>query len=332
MSFATHARRVRDHTLPYGLRRMALRGAVERHMPLGFTATWQYITGSVPLPQALEVLESSRAAWLREMAAFATRRRAQKQRGYGLRSDEHRYRSGFRWYGPDAHEAMYQTVQSLWTSRPRPYVDALAADISDCIRKYLLSGGQLTGDTRSVLRKCVAGVHQLPAVEPYRQLAKMAELVLHDALPLIRRGWAGDAVEVREVYLAATAAKPYLRKTEPDAGTSEWIDGFLACGRSHELWVAELRGRIVGFATLSPDQLGHLFVTPALRRQGIGTDLIVRAKRARPEGLRLHTFQRNTEACRFYERHGFTVSGFDDEPGEPDVTYTWHGRRPSDRA
>ncbi|GAA0411544.1 histone acetyltransferase [Acrocarpospora corrugata] len=147
--------------------------------------------------------------------------------------------------------------------------------------------------------------------------------------PQIRRGWLDDAAAVRGVFLAATADMPYLRDTEPDAGTPEWISGFLACGYSHELWVTELRGQIVAFATLSIDQLGHLFVTPGFQRQGIGTDLIVHAQRARPEGLRLHTFQRNAGACRFYERHGFTVSELDDEPGEPDVTYSWRDQPPA---
>ncbi|WP_344316232.1 GNAT family N-acetyltransferase [Acrocarpospora pleiomorpha] len=262
-----------------------------------------------------------------------------------MRRDEQRYRFGPRWYGADAHEAMYQTVQSLWaehTALPFPEMpnhdktDALIADsyTAGCIWSYLRSGGQATGDNRAVLRRCVASLHRRPFggiedMETFRYflgLTKMADLVLHDALPLIRRGSVDDAAAVREVFLSATDDKPYLRDTEPDAGNPEWINGFLACGYSHELWVAELRGRIVAFATLSIDQLGHLFVMSGLQGHGIGTDLIVHAKRARPEGLRLHTFQRNTGACRFYERHGFTVSGFDDEPGEPDVTYSWQPR------
>ncbi|WP_214105600.1 GNAT family N-acetyltransferase [Acrocarpospora catenulata] len=348
MTFATDARRVRDHGLPYSHRRTALRCAVGRHMPLGFTATWRYITGAAgpvmyrrdeALLRALDILETSRAARLREMEAFAARRRSEKQRGYGVRHDEQRYRFGFRWYGPDSHEAMYQTVETLWAEhKAQPFpggshaliTDALMADTytAGCVHSYLHSGGRLTGGTRAILRRCVADLHRGPFGGPesfqyFRRLAKMADLVLHDALPLIRRGWVGDAAAVRDVFLSATAGKPYLREAEPDAGSPGWIEGFLACGSSHELWVAELRGRIVAFATLSIDQLGHLFVTPGLQRQGIGTDLIVHAKRVRPGGLRLHAFQRDTDACRFYERHGFTVSGLDDESGEPELTYSW---------
>jgi ribosomal protein S18 acetylase RimI-like enzyme len=46
----------------------------------------------------------------------------------------------------------------------------------------------------------------------------------------------------------------------------------------------------------------------------------------------LCAFQANTGACRFYERHGFTVIDVDDEGArneerEPDVYYGWSARR-----
>lgn len=70
MSFGTYARRVRDSGLPYGARYRALRCAATRYMPLGFHATWAFITGKAgnvradeaALLRALEVLEDSRHA------------------------------------------------------------------------------------------------------------------------------------------------------------------------------------------------------------------------------------------------------------------------------
>ena len=45
------------------------------------------------------------------------------------------------------------------------------------------------------------------------------------------------------------------------------------------------------------------------------------------ETLRLWTFQRNTDAIRFYESHGFKLvretSGADNEEHEPDALYRW---------
>jgi ribosomal protein S18 acetylase RimI-like enzyme len=53
------------------------------------------------------------------------------------------------------------------------------------------------------------------------------------------------------------------------------------------------------------------------------------AKELRPAGLQLWTFQVNTPACRFYERHGFVEAGRTDGSGneerEPDVRYSWSG-------
>ncbi|MGJ6966531.1 GNAT family N-acetyltransferase [Streptosporangium sp. G11] len=146
----------------------------------------------------------------------------------------------------------------------------------------------------------------------------MTDPVLPDALPLIRRGWVDDAPAVREIFLAASADKPYLRESDPDVGLPGWIGGFLECGYEHELWVAELHGRIVGFATLGIDQLGHLYVTPYAQNRGIGTDLLAHARRVRPGGLTLITPGVNTGARRFYERHGFVMT----EGDESDVTYS----------
>jgi ribosomal protein S18 acetylase RimI-like enzyme len=51
------------------------------------------------------------------------------------------------------------------------------------------------------------------------------------------------------------------------------------------------------------------------------------AKRRRPDGLALWTFQVNVAAQRFYERHGFIAvertDGLRNEEREPDVRYVW---------
>jgi len=55
------------------------------------------------------------------------------------------------------------------------------------------------------------------------------------------------------------------------------------------------------------------------------------AKRERPGGLRLWTFESNTGAQRFYERHGFVATdrtdGRNNEEGAPDILYVWNGER-----
>jgi len=94
-----------------------------------------------------------------------------------------------------------------------------------------------------------------------------------------------------------------------------------------ELWVAEDDGgALVGLLVLDEDWLDQLYVEPTLTGRGIGSELIGLAKRVRPEGLRLWTFESNLGAQRFYERHGFRPmerTAGDNEEGAPDILYVW---------
>lgn len=71
----------------------------------------------------------------------------------------------------------------------------------------------------------------------------------------------------------------------------------------------------------------HLYLRPDVRRRGIGSLLLAKAREISPEELTLHVLQRNTDARAFYERHGFTAGDFNDgsrnEEKEPDVLYRW---------
>jgi ribosomal protein S18 acetylase RimI-like enzyme len=95
----------------------------------------------------------------------------------------------------------------------------------------------------------------------------------------------------------------------------------------NEVSVAELDGRVAGFAVLTDDQLLQLHVAADAQNRAIGTALLLRAKERRPGGFTLWTFQRNEGARRFYERHGLRVvqstDGAGNEEREPDVQYAW---------
>ncbi|MET9728279.1 hypothetical protein [Streptomyces zaomyceticus] len=92
MSFGTYARRVRDVGAPAARRHTALRRAVSEYCPLGFHATWAYVSAtalpspdlrrdSTALLRALDILEASRAVRIAEGASSAARRRAEKAAG-----------------------------------------------------------------------------------------------------------------------------------------------------------------------------------------------------------------------------------------------------------
>ena len=95
---------------------------------------------------------------------------------------------------------------------------------------------------------------------------------------------------------------------------------------SRETWVIERDATVVAMLVLEPGWIDQLYVDPAATGSGLGSRLMGVAKAANLGGLDLWTFQANTGARRFYERHGFiagaTTNG-DNEEAAPDVLYHW---------
>ncbi len=75
--------------------------------------------------------------------------------------------------------------------------------------------------------------------------------------------------------------------------------------------VAEIEGKLTGFVTVDPRSfdLDQIVVAPEAWGTGIASALIAEAKRLSPRGLDLHVNKDNARAIRFYEKHGFTISG-----------------------
>jgi GNAT superfamily N-acetyltransferase len=145
--------------------------------------------------------------------------------------------------------------------------------------------------------------------------------------PAIRRGGPGDARAAADLYLRARAAALRAGSIPPGIHDAEDVRGYFA---SHivedcELWVAEHDGALAGILVLDGDFVDQLYVEPGLTGRGIGSALLAVAKRQRPAGLQLWTFQSNAGAQRFYERHGFIAvrrtDGHDNEERAPDVLY-----------
>ena len=83
-------------------------------------------------------------------------------------------------------------------------------------------------------------------------------------------------------------------------------------------------GRMVGIIAFTSEWINQLYVLPECQGRGIGSGLLAIAQ-AEATHLRLWTFQRNIEACRFYEHHGFfaveMTDGSGNEEKEPDALY-----------
>lgn len=154
----------------------------------------------------------------------------------------------------------------------------------------------------------------------------------------IRPATVADAAAICEVYLTSRkVTQPYTRLVHSDAEHLQWITEKLI--PQEEVSVAEVDGAIVGMMALTRDAQGiwidQLYLLPDWTGRGIGSQFVELARARLNSGpdhparssIRLYSFQENSGARRFYERHGFKAIAFGDgsgnEEGTPDVLYEW---------
>jgi GNAT superfamily N-acetyltransferase len=141
---------------------------------------------------------------------------------------------------------------------------------------------------------------------------------------VLRRATAADANAIADVLTAARAAQSWFPRLHTPDETRRFVGERLLS--ESETWVVEEDGRVLAFAALQGDVLGHLFVHPDAQGSGIGTALLGHTQRLRPEGFSLWTHQAS-EACGFYEARGLVAvertDGATTMEKLPDVRYEW---------
>ncbi|MEV7994040.1 GNAT family N-acetyltransferase [Streptomyces sp. NPDC086077] len=142
----------------------------------------------------------------------------------------------------------------------------------------------------------------------------------------LRRAVAADAGAAADVWLRSfAAALPTVVRPRSDDEVRDYFRDVVVPLR--ETWVAETTQGLIGVMVLHGDELSQLYLDPDWRGRGVGDRLLDLARQRRPHGMTLWTFQVNTPAHRFYERHGFVAvertDGSGNEEGEPDVRYEW---------
>jgi GNAT superfamily N-acetyltransferase len=145
----------------------------------------------------------------------------------------------------------------------------------------------------------------------------------------VRRADGADAELIAAIFTSSRrAAMPYLPLLYTEVQVVEWIEDVVLRNSIVRL-VVDDRRNVGGFASVLSGVLEHLYVAPRWQGQGLGALLLAAAKEESPRGLRLHVFQRNLSARRFYERRGFKLlelrDGSSNEEGEPDAVYEWIG-------
>lgn len=114
------------------------------------------------------------------------------------------------------------------------------------------------------------------------------------------------------------ALAPYRKRYGDEAGDDDLRDYLAAADRV--AFVAIERDEVVGRVLVSTNWNGYaliddIAVDAGHRRSGAGAALLGRAiawaRECGHPGVMLETQDRNVAACRFYERHGFILGGFD---------------------
>lgn len=134
------------------------------------------------------------------------------------------------------------------------------------------------------------------------------------ALAAILRGW--------------ILQTPWMPKLHTPAEDMAFLHHLIA---TQDVTVAHRTGDVVGFVARSGAEISALYLCPTARGQGLGTQLLDRAK-AETHRLDLWTFQANSGARRFYARNGFVETDLTDgarnEERLPDVRLIWERTAP----
>jgi putative acetyltransferase len=119
---------------------------------------------------------------------------------------------------------------------------------------------------------------------------------------MIREYRSDDCDAVLEVWAAASAvAHPFLTAAFLATERHNIANLYLLVA---ETWVWEASGRVAGFIALVGNEVGGLFVHPALHRRGIGRALMDHARGLYGE-LEVEVFKDNALGRAFYKEYGF---------------------------
>jgi ribosomal protein S18 acetylase RimI-like enzyme len=89
--------------------------------------------------------------------------------------------------------------------------------------------------------------------------------------------------------------------------------------------IAVIKEKVVGMIAYNKTEISQLYIHVDYQGIGIGEALLDTAKKHSSGRLTLYTFEINKNAQRFYEKHGFIVTGRGKENEEnlPDILYEW---------
>jgi GNAT superfamily N-acetyltransferase len=137
-----------------------------------------------------------------------------------------------------------------------------------------------------------------------------------------------DCMQVADILIAGRAAfMPYAPSAHPELDVRRWVQEYLI--PTGQVTLAQIDDVVAGVVATSLEEevtwIDQMWVRWTEVGQGIGSLLLAHVLQLPSTKVRLYTFQENTGARRFYERHGFKAmkltDGHDNEENCPDVLY-----------
>lgn len=153
--------------------------------------------------------------------------------------------------------------------------------------------------------------------------------------PFLRPAAPRDAEAVTHVLFESRRVFiPYAPSAHTPGENLEWVKNHLI--PSGNTFVAEISGTVVAVLAVSRDNqhswIEQLYVLPGYEAGGLGSLLLQHAHNILARPIRLFTFQANTNARHFYERHGYKAiqlsDGSSNEEKCPDILYELSALQP----
>jgi ribosomal protein S18 acetylase RimI-like enzyme len=144
----------------------------------------------------------------------------------------------------------------------------------------------------------------------------------------LRQATFADALRVATLLIETRLqCMPYAPCAYSDDEVRAWVASELV--PSAGVTVAEHDGQVIGVVATAREAqaswITQMAVDPATLGRGIGSALLAHVMHSLTPPIRLFTFQANSGARRFYERHGFVAVRFSDGQANqehcPDVLY-----------
>lgn len=139
---------------------------------------------------------------------------------------------------------------------------------------------------------------------------------------MIRKYKEDDITEVLDVWLRASIqAHDFIDADFWESGIQDMENIYMP---SSEVFVFKEKGIIAGFYAMHENMLAALFVKPEIQGRGIGSELLLHAKKNHSI-IELTVYQKNKSAISFYEKHGFKEIKKQtcEHTAEPEILMRW---------